>query len=156
MMSWQVYSQAHCCCYRLTGAGFVNWSYGNFSLATGSRRPNKIRYGLNIAIAKQPILVDSTPKCNPSFHAASCNMSAKNTVWGVLNLSVFRGAVIELIYYRFNLVVSYVHKTSPFGKVLSNHTLGKFVLHLLISSHLRRYSRLWTRVWSFGAIISAL
>ena len=24
--------------------------------------------------------VDSTPKCNPSVHAASCNVSAKNTV----------------------------------------------------------------------------
>jgi len=24
--------------------------------------------------------VDSTPKCNPSAHAASCNVSAKNTV----------------------------------------------------------------------------
>jgi len=25
-------------------------------------------------------MVDSTPKCNPSAHAASCNVSAKNTV----------------------------------------------------------------------------
>ncbi|MCF7987381.1 MAG: toll/interleukin-1 receptor domain-containing protein [Methylovulum sp.] len=28
--------------------------------------------------------VDSTPKCNPRYHAASCTVSAKNTAWGVL------------------------------------------------------------------------
>ena len=32
--------------------------------------------------------------------------------------------MIELIHYRSNLVVSYVLKTSPFGKVLSDQTLG--------------------------------
>ena len=29
-------------------------------------------------------IVDSTPKCNPRYHAASCTVSAKNTAWGVL------------------------------------------------------------------------
>ena len=28
---------------------------------------------------EQKQIVDSTPKCNPSIHAASCNGSAKNT-----------------------------------------------------------------------------
>ena len=43
----------------------------------------------------------------------------------------FSRAMIELIHYRLNLVVSYVLKTATFGKVLFNQTLGKFVLHLL-------------------------
>jgi len=38
----------------------------------------KITKHLKILLAERK--VDSTPKCNPSAHAASCNVSAKNTV----------------------------------------------------------------------------
>ncbi len=49
---------------------------------------------IDISVIMQHILdylADSTPKCNPSNHAASLSFSEKNTSCGVLKLSVFRG-----------------------------------------------------------------
>ena len=36
----------------------------------------------------------------------------------------FASAMIELIHYGFNLAIGYVLKAAPFGKVLSNQTVG--------------------------------
>jgi hypothetical protein len=50
--------------------------------------------------------------------------------------------MVGLVYYGFNLVISYVLKTAPFGKVLSNQTFGcvpQAGNHLLAVKHYRDF-----------------
>ena len=50
-------------------------------------------------------------------------VSKKYRMW-CFKFECFSRAMIELIHYSLNLVVSYVLKTATFGKVLSNQTIG--------------------------------
>ena len=58
--------------------GFYNNTIINYSVGTNDTALTGINNsGQAVGTYSK---VDSTPKCNPSAHAASCNVSAKNTV----------------------------------------------------------------------------
>ena len=72
------------------------------------------------------LMAESTPKCNPGYHADFVKVSAKKTAWDVL-IQGFPRTVVEFFHDFVNALGGYVLKTAAFGKVMPDQTIGVYV-----------------------------